>query len=352
MQQPIQKAFVAAVGKLTKPYDTARAKEHRQRAAHKKRLAHEELGHVPFGTGKWDEGRQRGYEQRTERVLECGTQPTKMAITCQCCEYKQEVDCSRCNNIIQCPVCRAVRAKAKAAAFLAARDVVITDAREQGRLAPWRRGEPWGERVMTLTEPHVRAHSLEQRFGFILDAWAPFLRSLNEWLRAQGIGKGGSEQVAAHPGRYVHWYKVVEWVPAQDDDSGHPHFHVWLYSPWLDQDLLQKWWQAALEKVGFGDASRVLPYIERCYGDPSKELVKYIFKDIDSGGKKIPPHVMAKLYECRDRKRFAQGSRGFIQLGESDPSCPECHVSYALVRPERRFVTGPGETPNAAGPSS
>lgn len=95
-----------------------------------------------------------------------------------------------------------------------------------------------------------------------------------------------------------------------------------------------------------------LPYIEKCYGDPSKELVKYIYKDIDSDGSKIPPRVMAKLYECRDRKRFAQGSKRFIQLGESDPSCPECHVSYALMRPDRRFVAGPTETPNAAGPSS
>jgi hypothetical protein len=192
--------------------------------------------------------------------------------------------------------------------------------------------------MVTLTEPHLRGHSLEQRFAFLLDAWPPFLRSLNDWLREKGIGKGTREQVAAHPGRYVHWYKVTEWVPAQDDNSGHPHFHVWFYSPWLEQDLLQSWWRRALENVGFGDASGVLPYIECVYGDPSKELVKYIFKDIDSDGSKIPPVVMAKLYQCRDQKRFTQGSRGFIQLGESDPSCPECHVPYALMRPDRPFT--------------
>ena len=103
MQEPIQKAFTTAVGKLTKEYDMARAAEHRRRAARKRRLAHEELGHVPYGTGKWDEGRQRGYEQRTERILECGTQPLKMAIACQCCGHSLEVDCNRCNNVIQCP---------------------------------------------------------------------------------------------------------------------------------------------------------------------------------------------------------------------------------------------------------
>jgi hypothetical protein len=349
MSQQVQKAFATAVGKLTKPYDTKRAKEHRQSAAHKRRLAHEEFGHVPYGTGKWDEARQHGYEQRIERVLECGTQPRTMAIVCQCCGHKQEVDCSRCNNHILCVSCRAIRGATKAEAFLAARNVVMADAHEQGRLHPHRPGGRWAERMVTLTEPHLRCHSLEERFAFLLDAWPHFLRRLNEWLRSQGIGKGSREQVAEHPGRYVHWYKVAEWVPAQDDDRGHPHFHAWFYSPWLEQDLLQEWWCHALERVGFGDASQVLPYIEECYGDPSKELVKYIFKDIDSDGAKIPPRVMAKLYECRDRKRFAQGSRGFIQLGKSDPSCPECHVSYALVRPERRFVAGPGETPNAAG---
>ncbi|MEY4549520.1 MAG: Replication protein [Pseudomonadota bacterium] len=346
MQQPIQKAFVTAVGKLTKPYDTAQARMHRQRAAHKRRLAHEQRGHVPYGTGKWDEARQRGYEQRAERVLECGTQPRKMGITCQCCGHKQEVDCARCNDMILCVSCRAIRSKAKAEGFLAARDVVIADAREQGRLDHARPGGRWGERMVTLTVPHLPCHSLEQRFGFLLNAWPHFLRGLNEWLRSKGIGKGTREQVDAHPGRYVHWYKVAEWVPAQDDDSGHPHFHVWVYSPWLPQELLQEWWRHSLEKVGFGDASRVLPYIERCYGDPSKELVKYIFKDIDSDGAKIPPLVMAKLYECRDRKRFAQGSRGFIQLGEADPSCPECHVSYSVVRPERRFIPGSSEMPS------
>lgn len=348
MKKPIQKAFATAVGKLTKPYNTARAKEHRQRAAHKRRLAHEELGHVPHGTGKWDEGRQRGYEQRTERILDCGTLPRKMAITCQCCGHKVEVDCNRCNNIIQCDDCRAIRRNAKAEAFLAARNVVLANAREELRLRPDRPGGRWGERMVTLTVPHDPSHSLEERFCYLLDAWPHFLRSLNDWLREKGIGKGTREQVSAHPGRYVHWYKVVEWVPAQDDESGHPHFHVWFYSPWLEQSLLQVWWQRALEQVGFGDASQVLPYIEYCYGDPSKELVKYIFKDIDSDGSKVSPLVMAKLYECRDRKRFAQGSRGFIQLGESEPSCPECHVPYALVRPDRRFISEPGETPGVA----
>jgi hypothetical protein len=201
--------------------------------------------------------------------------------------------------------------------------------------------------MVTLTVPHVPGHGLEQRFAFLLNAWPPFLRLLNAWLRSEGIGKGERHQVAEHPGRYVHWYKVVEWVPAQDDDAGHPHFHVWFYSPWLSQDLLKEWWCRALESIGFGDASRVLPYIAACHGDPSKELVKYIFKDIDSDGAKIPPRIMAKLYECRDRKRFAQGSRGFIQLGESVPSCPECHVSYADVPPERRFVP-----PDSTAPAS
>jgi hypothetical protein len=92
MQRPKQKAFTKAVGKIAKSYNEARAKEHRRLAAHKRAVAHRNLGHIPFGTGKWDDARQRGYEQRTERVLECGLQPRKMAITCQCCQHKQEVD--------------------------------------------------------------------------------------------------------------------------------------------------------------------------------------------------------------------------------------------------------------------
>jgi hypothetical protein len=264
MQKPIQTAFTVAVGKLTRSYNAARAKEHRQRAARKRRVAHEERGHVPWGTGKWDDDRQRGYEERTERVLKCGSQEgtmRKMRITCQCCAHKQEVDCGHCNNAILCVPCRSRRRSAKARNFMLSRDVIIEDARLQGRLHPYRPNGPWGERMMTLTVPHLREHSLEQRFDLLLEAWPFFLRRFNEWLRETGIGKGTRAQIDEHPGRYVHWYKVAEWVPARDDAMGHPHFHVWYYSPELDQDLLQNWWQRALEHVEFGDASRVLPYI-------------------------------------------------------------------------------------------
>jgi len=338
MRNPMQDAFTTAVGMLTKPYNQKRASEHRERAAHKRGAVRLTLGRVPPEIGKWDDSRRMGYQRRTERVLECGTVGRKLELKCRCCQHKQEVDLSRCNNPILCVPCRALRCRAKAKKYVASREAVSADAERQGRLHPQRPGGRWGERMVTLTVPHLREHSLERRFAFLLDAWPHFLRCLNEWLKSKGIAKGKREQVAEHPGRYVHWYRVVEWVPARDDQMGHPHFHVWFYSPWLEQRLLQEWWRRALENVGFGDVSQVLPYIEACYGDPSKELVKYIFKDIDSDGAKIDPRVMAKLYECRDRKRFAQGSRGFIQLGESESSCPECHVSYEDVPPERRVV--------------
>jgi hypothetical protein len=123
-----------------------------------------------------------------------------MAITCPCCGHNQEVDCARCNNMILCVTCRAIRAKAKSEAFLASREVIIADGRDQGRLHHNRPGGRWGERMVTLTVPHFRDHSLEQRFAFLLDAWPHFLRCLNVTRPPTAPGKAASLQAPRRDG--------------------------------------------------------------------------------------------------------------------------------------------------------
>jgi hypothetical protein len=119
------------------------------------------------------------------------------------------------------------------------------------------------------------------------------------------------------------------------------HFHVWLFSPFIEVELIRDWWGQALAAEGCA-ASRVIVDIA-AVRDPhsaAAELIKYMLKDITASGEKIPPAVFARVYEALAGRRMRQGSQGFIGLAKRVLPCCECGATLPRsVRIERRSKT-------------
>jgi hypothetical protein len=189
---------------------------------------------------------------------------------------------------------------------------------------PRRRGGRFGEKLLTLTVPHLATDTVERRIQRILGAWQFFRRSLRKWMRERNLLS-------------VEWLRVFEWTPA-DDGRGHPHLHLWIFSPYLDRALLLDWWEAALQHEGcILDARPIIDI--RAVDDAesvASELIKYLTKDIDANGQKIEPDLYAKVYCALDGHRALQASRGLMQRAEREPRACECGATLPrLVRKKK-----------------
>jgi hypothetical protein len=238
--------------------------------------------------GSWHESRARGQRERIERVEQCSTEI--LVITCQACGREHERP-SRCGCRLLCIRCRGAKARELRTRFLCARDSLIQDAASRGLLRPNRRGGRWGERLLTVTAPHFATDTLEHRIKRMFDAWRVYLRAFNQWLRARNL-------------RSVEWLRVFEWTPG-DDGLGHPHFHIWIFSPYIDRDLLVDWWAIALAKQDCASDSELVVDIRAASAPESiaYELIKYLTKDIDANGEKLAPELHAKVYCALDGHR-------------------------------------------------
>jgi hypothetical protein len=206
------------------------------------------------------------------------------------------------------------------ARFLRARTARLAEAKARGLLLPQRRGGRYGERLVTLTIPHHLGDSVRGRIELVLMAWKFFLKSLNAWARGKGIG--------------LEFVRVLEWTLGSDG-LGHPHLHVWIFSPYLEQAFLSAWWRAALERAGLqlGEQEELLAVDVRPgrKGDGmAQELIKYLCKDIGSDGRYVDPVIFAEVYAALDGRRAVQGSRGFLGRGDGPTPCAECGAADAL----------------------
>jgi hypothetical protein len=269
---------------------------------------------------KWYDDRARGHRERIERVEAC--QADIIHVSCSACGVGREL-AAGCRAWMLCVRCRGAVSAALRARFLAARRLVVEQAMERNLFRPVRRGGRYGERFLTLTVPH-ESRSIAGRIGLAFAAWTRFLKLFNAHLRAHVI-------------RSVEWFRVFEWTPGEDG-LGHPHFHVWLFSPFIDVDLIREWWALALAAEGCA-ATRVIVDI-KAITDPrtaAAELIKYMLKDITSSGEKIPPAVFARVYEALAGRRMRQASEGFMGLAKGVLPCCECGATLPrTVRIERR----------------
>jgi hypothetical protein len=276
---------------------------------------------------KWYNDRARGHRERIERVKACQTDI--IHVSCSACGVGPEL-AAGCRAWMLCVRCRGAVSAALRARFLAARRLIVEQALERNLFRPLRRGGRYGERFLTLTVPH-ECPSIGERIGVAYAAWPRFLKLFNGYLRDRVI-------------RSVEWFRVFEWTPGEDG-LGHPHFHLWLFSPFIDVDLIREWWAHALAAEGCA-ATRVIVDI-KAVTDPrtaAVELIKYMLKDITASGEKIPPAVFARVYEALAGRRMRQASEGFIGLAKRVSPCCECGATLPrTVRIERRSKPATGK---------
>jgi hypothetical protein len=92
------------------------------------------------------------------------------------------------------------------------------------------------------------------------------------------------------------------------------------------QDLLTSWWESALIDEGVPSGSEILSVdLREVRNGPhaAKEVIKYLFKDLDAQGRKVPAHIYAEVYKAFDGRRSTQCSSKFMQLAEKRTAC-EC----------------------------
>jgi hypothetical protein len=223
-----------------------------------------------------------------------------------------------------CPSCRGKIASRKRARFAGARRVIIDQAKRRGLTNPSRPGGRHSEKFLTLTLPHVAEHGVAARIEYVQSAWAPFLKSMNAWLRKRG--------------ETAEWLRSAEWTPGTDS-QGHPHIHVWFFGPFVPQDQVTGWWREGLVRVGFPRAHLDALLVHVCAVRKGKveegggivtEVIKYMTKDVVEPGRYVDPGTYARVYEAFDGRRTLQASRGFMALAAKPGGCRECGAEASL----------------------
>jgi hypothetical protein len=118
-------------------------------------------------------------------------------------------------------------------------------------LARWkRRGGRYTEKMHTLTIPHATLaqasgivaekarDDLHARVIALFEAWPRFLRKVNRHWQDRNA-------------QHVTYHRAFEWTPGRTDEHGHPHFHIYMWSPWIDAAMLAAFWAEALREVGW-----------------------------------------------------------------------------------------------------
>jgi hypothetical protein len=279
------------------------------------------------GSG-WYRARERGQRERIQRVAACGAE--SLAVACVGCGVVRELR-SGCRIGLLCVPCRGAIAAAKRRAFVRARAVTIEAAVVRGLFHPHRRGGRWGEKFLTLTAPHLPTQSIGERVRVACEAWKRFLRKLNRFWVDQGV-------------RSAEWLRVLEWTPG-DDERGHPHFHLWILSPYLPRDELERWWrESIIEETGDGTIARVIIDIREVHGNGAeRELIKYLTKDITANGEKLTPELYAAVYRALDGRRNTQASRGFMAKAKREEVRCECGCALPKRVQRVRRSQPPGE---------
>lgn len=344
----------------------------------------EQRGGVPPLQARWHYARARNKRELFERVEACGKAEThKITVVCRDCKTSQEIQVG-CGSQWFCPACRQRSMSRLRKSFVRNRLGLISIASRVGLTRRRQaRGDRWGERFLTLTLPH-HGDPVE-RIEILNQTWTRFWRLLRDGLRPQLQGLSGirgehlpngqparkadaMHQVkrsyrAAATHRHdaprldrfdavptgdfelalfdvLSYFRVIEWTPG-DDGKGHPHVHVWLFSPFLPQEWLERLWREAWVHVqrerlhnatepkhGPIEERRTIVHITAAKEGVEAELVKYLTKDweVDGTGtaRRVDPAVFAQVYAYLDGKRRRQSSSGFSSWGVAKHKACEC----------------------------
>ena len=272
--------------------------------------------------GGWYHGRAKGQREAPTRLMGCGRDGRVITITCPCCKEHRDI-AARCSRHLLCGVCRKKTAAKTQRRIFYARHATILQATRAGLLRKKRKGGRWGERFATLTIPHRGTWTIADRIALAWRAIPGFSARLRRWLKKQERANGWP--LAA-------FFRRFEWTPGYDG-LGHPHFHLWIFSPFLPRERVIEWWRAALRGAGCEVEAPIVDVRAAGHG-VEKELVKYITKDIVGGGRRLPVESFASVYESLDGKRLSQASRGFMAMADQTKWCGDCARPVPFFRVE------------------
>jgi len=106
--------------------------------------------------------------------------------------------------------------------------------------------------MLTLTLPHATVNALPAR-GLVAQH-APrdtlHARVIALWLAWPRLWRSVKRHMRARDEQHVTYHRSFEWTPASDG-FGHPHFHVYLWCPFIDARIVRAWWGEALAAVGW-----------------------------------------------------------------------------------------------------
>lgn len=315
----------------------------------------------------WHWGRARGHLKRFGSVVNCALGTIRTL--CKGCGVIHETP-NRCGLGVVCVPCRAKKAKKRNRRVAAAVAREELSARRGYLYQTKRKGGRWGHRFVTLTVPHIDATRWEDegeglgavgaRVRLLLNAWLAFSHRVQKWGRA----------VEKRDYRKIAWYRAFEWTLGADE-LGHPHFHLWVHSPYLAEADVAKWWAAALsaeldEPIG---ADKVIVSVRSArpdvhrevtkagglrlepHGGGGAEMVRYIegwtLQDIDSNGRRITPEVAAALYAELDQRRLVATSKGLLDA--RGPGCRFCGARRSTDVTVKTVKTTPVEPPAGRG---
>lgn len=227
---------------------------------------------------RWYEGRAGAQMTRFDAVRSCGS--AVLNVSCRMCREsltEEPIPC-RCGVARVCASCAEEKDQKRRERIAAARERAIIEGTAAGVMCPHRRGGAFSEKMLTLTVPHFlrdecrevyddagerKKDVLSETTGFGLNtdvaarvaalrlAWPRFVRIVRRALKRSD--PEGAKQFA--------YYRFFEWTRGHDG-LGHPHFHVYLFSPWLDAKWLARVWASCLDAVG-------APLPSRCAWCPS-----------------------------------------------------------------------------------
>lgn len=353
-------------------------------------------------TEKWHAQRATGQRFRFKNLESCGV---RMRTTmCGMCgnETTRKAVPDGCGIARLCATCSLNKAKSRRARFGRARGRCIVNSPKKVHRKK-RRGGAYSERMLTVTIPHFtrdemvsRVEELEAiagdyeecpsmrkrcartaeaarkllskcpttihaRVQTAWDAWPIFVRKLTQHWKENGETLDGTPRSPLIP----KLHRAAEWTLGHDG-QGHPHFHVWVWSPFLDLAVVKAMWTESLFAVGLPPCSirtedkRAVVNLKQIYKFDNAmaaellkggrrealELSRLRFVDGPSrGGEDVfsysegwtikevldvaVPETVAALYEVLEGKRLTQASRGFFEE-EPVKICPWCYAGRDL----------------------
>lgn len=347
---------------------------------------------------KWHRERGIGQLERFDRVRNCGTR--MVLVKCLFCRNDSKPTPEGCGVRRVCDRCDVHGAIKRRARFGRARYRVLLKARAYGLLIKNRPGGAYGEKMLTLTLPHVlREHCTRPRRGqgpFVVDApddvaarilainlaWTRMNRKMRDYFTEAGI-------------EFVQFHRAFEWTPGSDG-LGHPHFHVYLFCPWIDVAMLRAMWAEALREVGVPvlkrkDGTNVISvdlrslrsfgpnelhelmkggrkgalelakveavdgrpiqgqlYESRMHHGPGNDSFKYADGwTIGDVLGVVSDDVAGSLYCALEGRRLTQANRGFFEE-DPPPECKCCGSSQFWIRFESPHIFGSSTTKEAA----